>query len=62
MNTDIVSIDTITIEDILEEPATPLIIETGSAESETVLPLSRRFGIVDLWKIRSKKRHFTFYR
>jgi len=26
------------------------------------LPLIRRFGIVDLWKIRSTKRHFTFYR
>lgn len=62
MNTDIVSIDAITIEDILEEPATPLIIEIGSAESETLLPLNRRFGIVDLWKIRSTKRHFTFYR
>lgn len=60
MNTDIVSIDAISIEDMLEEPAIPLLIETGLTLPEPSLPPNRRFGIIDLWKIRSTKRHFTF--
>jgi len=62
MNTDIVSIDAFIIEEMLEEPEPLLINEPGPALPETPLPLIRRFGIVDLWKIRSTKRHFTFYR
>ena len=62
MNTDIVSMDATIIEDMLEVPGTPLIIETGAELPETPKPLHRRFGIVDLWKIRRTKRHFSFYR
>lgn len=62
MNTDIVSMDPIIIDEMLEEPANPLIIETGAELPETPKPLHRRFGIVDLWKIRRTKRHFSFYR
>jgi len=29
---------------------------------ETLLPVNKRFGVVDLWKIRSTKRHFSIYR
>lgn len=61
MNTDIVSIDAI-IEEIFEEPLPPLITQTEVELPETHGPLHRRFGIVDLWKIRNTKRHFTFYR
>ena len=61
MNTGIVSIDAITMEELLEAPATHLINET-EAIHETPLPVNRRFGIVDMWKIRNTKRHFTFYR
>lgn len=62
MNTDIVSIGATIIEEMLEEQATPLIIETGAELPDTPKPLHRRFGIVDLWKIRNTKRYFTFYR
>ena len=62
MNTDILSLDTIDIEEILEEPATTFAHESGTTNAETPLPVHRRFGIVDLWKIRSTKRHFAFYR
>lgn len=62
MNTDIVSIDAITIEELLEKDTPP---ETGEDEtllSEVFIPARRRFGIVDLWKIRNVKRHFSIYR
>lgn len=62
MNTDIVSIGDAIIEEMPDEAATPLLIETETTLPEIPLLLNRRFGIVDLWKIRSTKRHFTFYR
>jgi len=62
MNTDILSIDPIIIEEMPEEPTTLLISENETILHETMLPLNHRFGIVDLWKIRSTKRHFVYYR
>lgn len=63
MNTDILDIDAITIiEEMPEERAALLVNEAGSIEAETPPPLATRFGSVDLWKIRSVRRHFTFYR
>ena len=61
MNTDILSIDPIIIEVIPEEPPT-LITETGTILPEVSLHVKPRFGITDLWKIRSAKRHFIYYR
>ena len=62
MNTDILSIDPIIIEEMREEPTTLLISENETIWPEARLPLNRRVGIVDLWKIRSTKRHFIYYR
>ena len=62
MNTDILSIDPIIIEEMPEELTTLLVKKDGTILPETPLPLTSRFGIVDLWKIRSTRRHFTFYR
>jgi len=62
MNTDILSIDPIIIEEMPEEPITLLITAMETILPEPRLPLNRRFGIVDLWKIRSTKRHFIYYR
>ena len=61
MNTDIVSIDDIAIEELLQKTLDP---ENSEPESlpEPSLPASRRFGIVDLWHIKNKKKHFSIYR
>ncbi|MFI5186208.1 MAG: hypothetical protein ACHQF0_05755 [Chitinophagales bacterium] len=61
MNTDIVSIDAIIIEEMAEKAAVSVIEEPNGLPPETSLPARRRFGMVDLWKIRSKKRHFRNY-
>jgi hypothetical protein len=61
MNTDIVSIDAIIIDELTEEIADPVINEFNDPLHETPLP-GRRFGIVDLWKIRSTGRPFRIYR
>jgi hypothetical protein len=62
MNADILSIDPIIIEEIPKELTTLLINQAETIPLEVPLPLPSRFGIVDLWKIRSARRHFTFYR
>lgn len=62
MHTDIISLDSIAIEEIQEKPVILLINETETILPGTTLPPNRRFGIADLWKIRSTKRHFAFYR
>lgn len=62
MDIDIISIDTIVIEQTYKEPITLLINEKGSILGDMALEPNRGFGIIDQWKIRSLKRHFTFYR
>lgn len=62
MNTAIVRIDVVAIEELLEKTLIPVNSELVSLPDETALPVNQRFGIVDLWKIRSAKRHFSFYR
>lgn len=36
--------------------------ESEGVLPELILPVKQSFGIVDLWKIRSLKRHFSIYR
>jgi hypothetical protein len=62
MNTEIVSTDAIVIEEVLEKSMDPVKGEEETLPPEVSLQLSRRFGIVDLWKIRNSKRHFSIYR
>ena len=62
MNTDILSIAPINIEETTEELTTLLVNEAEIILPEIPLSATSRFGIVDLWKIRSTRRHFTFYR
>ena len=62
MNTDILSIDPINIEETTEELTTLLVNEAEIILPEIPLSATSRFGIVDLWKIRSTRRYFTFYR
>jgi|KBSSwiS6_1023812.scaffolds.fasta_scaffold10669_2 hypothetical protein len=62
MNTDIVSIEDASIEELLEKTINPLSSEPENLLTETLLPVNRRFGVVDLWKIRSTKRYFRMYR
>ena len=64
MNTYIVSIDDAAIDELLDKT-----INTLDNEQDNILPeiishveVNRRFGIVDLWKIRNSKRHFSIYR
>ena len=57
MDIDIISIDTIVIEQTYKEPITLLINGKGSILSDMALEPNRGFGIVELWKIRSLKRH-----
>ena len=62
MNTDIVSIDDAAIEELLEKTLDQESNEPESLLPEPSLPASRRFGLVDLWHIRNRKRHFSIYR
>jgi len=62
MNTDIVSIDDASIEELLEKTINSESSEPEDLLPETLLPVNKRFGVVDLWKIRSTKRHFSIYR
>ncbi len=61
MNTDIVSIDTIIIEELAEKTGIPVNTEADGSPPGTSLPASRRFGIVDMWKIRNRKKPFRNY-
>ena len=62
MNKDILSIDPIIIEEIPKKLTTLQVKEDETVLPEPSLPLTSRFGIVDLWKIRNVRRQFTFYR
>lgn len=62
MNTNILSIDPVIIEEMPEELTTLPVRTEGAILRETPLPLTSRFGIADLWKIRSVRKHFIFYR
>lgn len=62
MNTDFVSIDDAAIEELLEKTLRLPDSEPETLLPETILPVNKRFGIVDLWKIRSTKRYFSIYR
>jgi hypothetical protein len=62
MNTDIVSIDAIVMEEVLEKNVALVADEEETLPPEISLLLTRRFGITDLWKIRNSKRHFSIYR
>ncbi|HET9747535.1 MAG TPA: hypothetical protein VFP97_17585 [Chitinophagaceae bacterium] len=62
MNTVVVSIGDAIIEEFPEESVAPLFPEREVSLPEVPFVINRRFGIADLWKIRSTKRHFTFYR
>jgi len=62
MNTDIVSIDAIVIEEVLEKNVALVRDEEETLPPELSLLQTHRFGIVDLWKIRNNKRHFSIYR
>jgi hypothetical protein len=62
MNAEMLSMEPVVIEKIREKNVRPLIRKTKTILPQTVLPENRRFGIVDLWKIRKAKRHFTYYR
>jgi len=62
MNTDIVSIDAIIIDELTEEFVDSIISEFNDRPHETSLTPGRRFGIVDLWKIRSTGRPFSVYK
>ena len=62
MNVEILSMEPIVIKKTREKHVIPLINKTETILPQTALPENRRFGIVDLWKIRKGKRHFTYYR
>lgn len=62
MNTDIVSIDDIIIDELTEEFGDPIISEINDLSHETSTAPVKRFGIADLWKIRSTGRPFRIYR
>ncbi len=62
MNAEMLSMEPVVIEKIREKNVKPSARKTKTILPQPVLPEERRFGIVDLWKIRKSKRHFTYYR
>ncbi|MDX2046449.1 MAG: hypothetical protein SFU87_06665 [Chitinophagaceae bacterium] len=62
MDTDISSIVVNNVNAIQEEMF-PSSAHNGKQEfQEPVFPCKRRFGIVDMWNIRAKKRNLSIYR
>lgn len=62
MHTAFVRTDTIVIEQSFINDPAPTWKETEGMITEAILPAKRSFGIIDLWSVRKRKRHFSVYR
>ncbi len=62
MNTEVIIDHVIPIEELSEKNLTDENSEVTQIKPDLTSPAKRRFGIADLWKIRSTRRHFIFYR
>ncbi len=62
MTTDFVRVDSVSIEKTVKKTINPRINTLEKLSHETPpVRLKRKFGIVDLWKIRKAKRYFSIY-